>query len=252
MNNTSSKPNFIDAWLETQKSWLGRWQATAMEQRVDAMRAGMETWRQQFDPANPSAATLNVAHSFQTLLQSCMMQAGTQSSALGEAQNPLAELMQTFPLGAARERQLEWQAYLKALGEYQHRATQLMQQFVNVLAQSLQQVPIEVERRQHSNNPVQSMRELYDLWIECGEQCFASVAREEAFVTAQAAHTNALSQLRLAERALLERWLQQYDLPTRSELNSLHQKVRSMSERIAELEARLGAKKKSTRNKNKS
>ena len=210
-----------------------------MEQRVDAMRASMETWRQQFDPANPSAAMLNVVQSFQTVLQSCMMQAGAQSSAMGEAKNPLAELMQAFPLGAARERQLEWQAYLKALGEYQYSATHLMQQFVNVLAQSLQQVPVEVERRQQSNKPVQSMRELHDLWIECGEQCFASVAREEAFVTAQAAHTNALSQLRLAERALLERWLQQYDLPTRSELNSLHQKVRSMSERIAELEQQL-------------
>ena len=83
------------------------------------------------------------------------------------------------------------------------------------------------------------MRELYDVWIECGEQCFAAIAKEEQFVVAQAAQTNALSHLRLAERTLLDRWLRQHDLPTRSELNSLHQKVRGMSDRIAELKRNL-------------
>jgi hypothetical protein len=96
---------------------------------------------------------------------------------------------------------------------------------------------------------LQSTRELYDLWIECGEKSFASICREEKFVTAQAAHTNSLSRLRLAERALLERWLQQYDLPTRSEINSLHQKIRSMTNRITGLEQQLAAKATKTKSK---
>ena len=244
MSSQEHRPNFIDAWLETQQGWLGRWQATAMEQRVDTMRVSMETWRQQFNPANPSAEMLNVAQGFQTLWQSCMSHLNEQSQSAGkdDAQNPFAQLMQTFPLGYAREQQLEWQAYLKALGEYQQCASRLVQQFASVFAQSLQKVPDEVERRKQAGHSVESMRELYDVWIECGEQCFASVAREESFVAAQAAQTNALSHLRLAERVLLDRWLQQHDLPTRSELNSLHQKVRSMSDRIAELEMQLADK----------
>ena len=236
----TNKPNWIDAWLETQQGWLGRWQATAMEQRVDAMRVGMETWRQQCNPANPSAEMLNVVQSFQGLLQACTAQAVQSQPMDGTSSaNPFAQLMQAFPLGFTRERQLEWQPYLKALGEYQQVASKLIQQFVGVFTQSLQQVPEEVERRKQAGQPVNTMRDLYDVWIECGEQCFTAISRDEQFVTTQAAHTNALSHLRLAERALLERWLQQYDLPTRSELNSLHQKVRGMSERIVELETQL-------------
>jgi len=209
-----------------------------MEQRVDATRVGMETWRKQFDPANPSPELLNVVQSFQSLLQACAAQP-TQGQPAGNNPNAFAQMMQAFPLGYGRERQLEWQAYLKALGEYQQCASNLIQHFVNVFTQSLQQIPAEVEQRQLANQPVQSIRELYDLWIECGEKAFAAICGEEKFVTAQAAHTNALSRLRLAERDLLERWLQQYDLPTRSEVNSLHQKMRSMMERIAELEQQL-------------
>lgn len=236
----------MDAWLETQQGWLKQWQATATEQRVDAMRVSMETWRKQFDPANPSAEMLNMMQGFQTLLQSCIAQttAQTQSGAAqanhgNSISNPFAQLMQSTPIGFSRERQLEWQAYLKAHANYQQYATQLTQHFASVFTQSLQQVPIEVEKRAKAGQPIQSIRELYDLWIECGEQSFAAIAKDDSFVKAQAAHTNALSILKLAEHALLERWLQEHDLPTRSELNSLHQKVRSMSDRIAELEAQL-------------
>jgi len=248
--NTTSKPHWIDAWLETQQGWLGRWQATAVEQRVDATRAGMETWRKQFDPANPSSEMLNVVQSFQSLLQACAVQSTqAQQSTSESTSTPFAQIMQALSLGHGHERQLEWQRYLNALGEYQQSAAALIQHFVNVFTQSLQQVPAEVEQRQQANQPVQSIRELYDLWIECGERCFADVAKSEDFVSAQAAHTNALSRLRLAERVLLERWMQQYDLPTRSEVNSLHQKMRDMTYRITELEQQLADKVATTRKK---
>jgi class III poly(R)-hydroxyalkanoic acid synthase PhaE subunit len=241
VNTSSSKPNFVDAWLETQQGWLKQWQATALEQRVDSMRVGMETWRKQFDPANPSGEMLNVVQGFQTLLQSCVAQTTAQATPnQSSAQtNPFVQLMQSTPIGFSRERQLEWQAYLKAYGNYQQCATQLIQQFVNVFTLSLQRVQAKVEEKTRAGQPMQSMRELYDLWIECGEQCFAEIAKDDAFVRIQAAHTNALSILKLSEHALLERWLQERDLPTRSEVNSLHQTIRAMNERIAELEARL-------------
>ena len=246
MTQSSNSANWIDAWLETQQGWLGRWQATAMEQRVDAMRMGMETLRQQCNPANPSPEMLNVAQGFQSLLQSCMASATQKTGATAQQSNPFLDIMQTLPLGYAREQQLAWQAYLKAQTEYQHSATQLLQQFVSVLSKSLELVPQAVTQRSHGEKPIQSMRELYEVWIECGEQCFAAIAQDEQFIAIQTNHSNALSRLRIAEHALLEDWLKQHDLPTRSELNSVHQKLRSMSSRIVELEQQLVAQQKST------
>jgi class III poly(R)-hydroxyalkanoic acid synthase PhaE subunit len=190
---------------------------------------------------------LNVAQGFQSLLQSCMAQATQQTGAAAQQDNPFLNMVQTLPLGYAREQQLAWQAYLKAQAEYQHCATHLMQQFATVFTRSLEQVPHVVEQRSRADKPVQSMRELYDVWIECGEQCFASIAMGEQFLAVQANHSNALSRLRIAEHALLEDWLKQRDLPTRSELNSVHQKLRSMSARIVELEQQLGSSDKSAK-----
>jgi hypothetical protein len=98
------------------------------------------------------------------------------------------------------------------------------------------------------------MRELYEVWIECGEQCFAAIAQDAQFIAIQADHSNALSRMRIAEHALLEDWLKQHDLPTRSELNSVHQKLRTMSARIVALDQQLvaqGAPIKTARSKKK-
>ena len=60
------------------------------------------------------------------------------------------------------------------------------------------------------------------------ESVYAQAARSAAFVQAQAELTNATSQLRSAQRELLEEWAKQFDLPTRAELNSIHQQLRDL------------------------
>lgn len=243
---------WIDAWLETQRGWLGRWQTLTMEQRVDATRVAMETMRQQFNPATLSSEALNVVQSFQSLLQSCMVQAASMNQELnlalteGEAGNQAArtlwqQLIAAFPLGYAREQQVAWQEYLKAQGDYQARLQAVLQAFATVFKHSLEAVPAQVEARAQSGKTVQGFRELYELWIECGEQAFAELAHDAAFISAQAACGNALSRLKRAQQALLDYWLKSYDLPTRAELNTVHQRMRDMNARVAELEQQLAA-----------
>jgi len=245
-----SNANWIDAWLETQRGWLGRWQSLAMEQRVDAARVAMETMRQQFNPATVTPEAINVVQSFQNLLQSCMVQAagmGQQlNAAVGDQDNQAArnlwqQLLAAFPLGYGREQQLAWQEYLKAQGIYQARLQTVMQAFAKVFSHSLEIVPKQVEARAQAGKPVQGFRELYELWIESGEQAFAELAHDEAFIAAQAECGNALSRLKLAQQVLLDYWLKSYDLPTRAELNTVHQRMRDMSMRLAGLEKQLQA-----------
>jgi class III poly(R)-hydroxyalkanoic acid synthase PhaE subunit len=237
--------NWIDAWLETQQGWLGRWQSIAVEQRVDGMRVAMETLRKYLNPAEVSPEALNVVQGFQTLLQSCMANAGELSGIMGAgsdaAQNPLRQMFDAFPVGPAREQQVAWQTYLKAHADYQLQLTALLQAYGQVVAISLQLVPEQVAALAAQGKPITRMRELYELWIECGERAFAIQARDPAFTAAQAACANALSRLKLAQQTLMEGWLKAHDLPTRSELNSVHLRLRTMTARIAELEQQLAS-----------
>jgi BMFP domain-containing protein YqiC len=47
--------------------------------------------------------------------------------------------------------------------------------------------------------------------------------------------SNAMSQLRIAQREMFEEWARQFDLPTRAELNTLHQQVRQLTSALQKL-----------------
>ena len=79
----------------------------------------------------------------------------------------------------------------------------------------------------------ESMKEIYDLWVDSAENVYAQAARGAAFVQAQAELTNSMSQLRTAQRELFEEWAKQFDLPTRAELNSIHQQLRDLKAALA-------------------
>lgn len=253
-NNSANNADWVTAWLETQRNWLGRWQALNMEQRVDATRVVMETLRQHFSPTTFSNEALNVVQSFQTLVQAGMAQAGSMAEqfqvpggAAGatdeSTRNVWQQLIAAFPVGYAREQQVAWQEYIRAQADYQLRLQTLLQAFSKVFAQSLEIVPHEVELRARAGKPVQGFRELYELWIECGERVFAEFAHDDAFITAQAEASNALNRLKRTQQTLLDHWLKSYDLPTRAELNTVHQRMRDMNSRLVEMERQLAASK---------
>lgn len=240
MEQTAQSSNWIDAWLETQQGWLGRWQTVAVEQRVDALRVVMDTLHAHLNPADISPEAMSVVQSFQSLLQSCMTGAGElakMSATEGEASHRVwQQLLEIFPVGPARQHQAAWQAYLQAQAEYQLCMQVLMQSYGQVFADSLQAVPEQVAVRAAQGAPISSVRELYELWIHCGEQAFAKVARDAQFIAVQAASSNALTRLKLTQQALMAQWLQSHDLPTRSELNSVHLRLRELTARVAQLE----------------
>jgi class III poly(R)-hydroxyalkanoic acid synthase PhaE subunit len=65
-----------------------------------------------------------------------------------------------------------------------------------------------------------SLRAMYDLWIDCGEEAFAELANSEEFSTAQAEMTNALMKLKRHEQLVIEETLASLNMPTRTELNT--------------------------------
>lgn len=147
-----------------------------------------------------------------------------------------AGIPETVPLGWAREREQEWRDLTAAQAEYQNLYTQVLSMLAAVQAQALDRVEHIVRERARENRPFAHVRELYDLWIECGEQAYATMARAEEYCRLQAALGNAGIQLRAQQQKLIERVLKQFDLPTRAELNSVHRELRALRERLEPVE----------------
>ena len=136
-------------------------------------------------------------------------------------------------LGPAREAQESWQRLTQLAMRCAHAQMQVSAQWNEIIGKALAELAERLAPRLKSGTTPGSMKEIYDLWVDSAETVYAQAARASSFVQAQAELTNATSQLRSAQRELLEEWARQFDLPTRSELNSIHQQLRELKAALA-------------------
>lgn len=131
-------------------------------------------------------------------------------------------------LGPTREQQESWQRLMQLAARSAQAQMQVGTQWNDIIGRALRELAERVTPRLKGGAAPGSLKEIYDLWVDSAESVYAQAARSTAFVQAQAELTNATSQLRTAQRELLEEWARQFDLPTRAELNSIHQQLRDL------------------------
>lgn len=177
----------------------------------------------------------------------------------GLFQSSVAQQLSDFfgrlpPIGLAREQTEAWRELAAAQAECRQIENEVRAVLVKMQLDALDLLSERVRERAAAD-PIASFRALYDLWVECGEQVYNKLAHSDAYSKLQAELGNATMRLRSRLQVVLEHNLKQLDLPTRSELNSLHRQVRElraqverMSEApVAQAPARRAAKKTSKR-----
>jgi hypothetical protein len=137
--------------------------------------------------------------------------------------------------GATREHQQRAQRAAQALARMEAAQRHLQRLWSDVLRDASTKFVAQLTPMPPGSLTPQSLRKLYDGWIDCAEDAYARVAHAEAFCQAQAELANASSQWRLEQQANIEQWSKFLDLPTRSEINSL-------TRRLIAVEAHLRAK----------
>lgn len=213
-------------WLEAGQAYLQGWQQFAQQRATSA---------------DPTEAPLKFGEDMLNAWQGTW----TGAASAGEgATRQFADLISRLPaLGLVREQTEAWRELLAAQAEYQQLEQELRTVWAKVQTDALAMLEALIrERKQSAGSPVpgiEDYRELYNLWVECGEKVFAQVAHSESYCKLQAQLGNAAIRLRAGQQAMLERALKQYDLPTRSELNTVHKQMRELRERMAALEAQL-------------
>jgi class III poly(R)-hydroxyalkanoic acid synthase PhaE subunit len=131
-------------------------------------------------------------------------------------------------LGPAREQQERWQRLAQIAGRCAQAQLKLAGLWNEIIANALRELGGKLAPQLQSGAMPQSMKEVYDLWVDAAETVYARAAHGAVFIAAQAELSNAVSQLRITQRELIEDWARQFDLPTRAELNSLHQQIREL------------------------
>jgi class III poly(R)-hydroxyalkanoic acid synthase PhaE subunit len=232
-DENNSKPgngagDWIHAWVEQQREQLRRAgmpgdqstdKGSGTESASDAMRDLGMRWLE----------------AGQSYLQGWQQFAQSTQGVPGE----FADLLARMPaFGLAREQTETWRELMAAQAECQLLEQELRAVWTKVQSDALSLVEQMIRERKAAPG-INNYRELYDLWVDCGEKIFAQVAHSEAYAKLQAQVGNAAIRLRAKQQAVIERGLKYFDLPTRAELNTVHKQMRELRERIATLEAQL-------------
>jgi hypothetical protein len=86
-----------------------------------------------------------------------------------------------------------------------------------------------------------TLRAAFDAWVDAAEEAFRATAFTDGFTAAQAALCNELVRLRSSQQATLDEAMRLAGMPSRGEVDALHDSVRELREALASREAGSGA-----------
>lgn len=133
-------------------------------------------------------------------------------------------------LGLTREQQEEQQALLRAWIDY-------AQQFARyqALLQRVQDRAGDALRSQGMPADADSLRAVYDRWVNLSEESYADAAMSEEFREVYAALVNAQMHLKVLQQRQVERFAVQAGLPTRREVDSLGERLQAVRRELRQM-----------------
>ena len=232
---------------------LSAGQPSSPESWWDTVSRGFQQMQQQFasqaagskDPMAGFATFwgLPVDH-WQKVCSACSLVPGDMEKVLrgyaeGGAQGPqdiLNRLLSLPTLGYAREAQEEaqrlgqlWLAHNEALRHY---ATDIVGK---VASRAGELLGAKLRSLAEQGKTPESLREFYNLWVDCGEDAYAEQAGTPEFTRAQAGLVNTLLAVKRQEQKMVDEALGALNLPTRRELNTSHQRTHQLQRQVWKL-----------------
>jgi hypothetical protein len=225
-----------DEWLRQWQSLVSSWNPIAAFGFAPAGHGGAPG-ANQADPYSSMADAFSAAmRTAAETAASGSSDAGTKASALLSdfLRARFADLSAFAAIGPMREHQQRWERMLQA----QQRADQARGTLARLWSDALREAAQNFARRAlEPGRAAAQPAALYDDWIEGAEEAYARMAHGEAFCSAQAELLNALSALRTELQSAFELWAKELDLPTRTEINRLHQALKALRAELAAIGA---------------
>lgn len=140
--------------------------------------------------------------------------------------------LQMPAFGLTREHQEHYQRTALAFVEYQ----QALREYNRLMLKASQRGYELFERRlaDHAEpgRTIDSLKALYDLWVDAAEDAYAEIALSEEFSKVYGELANAQMRLRQQVQTEVERVSREFGMPTRTELDSLSKRVHDLRREV--------------------
>lgn len=142
-------------------------------------------------------------------------------------------------LGATREWQLHLQEGTRSTERCREAWHTYASKLVGVGVLALDYLYERLVEAGEVGKPLTTLRQLYDLWVECAEKAYAEVVITPGFAQSQAGVVNAAVELKRYVQESLERAAGAHNLPTRREMDAAHRAIGEMRHELEEVRAQL-------------
>jgi class III poly(R)-hydroxyalkanoic acid synthase PhaE subunit len=134
--------------------------------------------------------------------------------------------------GFARERQEHYQKMAAAFAEFQDALGRYNAMMLKSSQRSFGIFESKLGEHDEPGRQIDSMRALYDLWVDAAEEAYAEIALSDEFRKVYGDVVNSQMRVRQSIQQEVERMSSDFGMPTRTELNGVHKKLHELRREV--------------------
>jgi class III poly(R)-hydroxyalkanoic acid synthase PhaE subunit len=201
--------NLEKAFADMQQAFGG-----GMQGGDDALHKMMAFWEMPFD-------------NWQRMVSSLSLTPGDalRNMPHDQVKDSLNRFLSAPGLGYSREEQGQYQALIRANMDYQKAMQEYLQFFSNLGIESVERMRRKLEALREKDQVIDSARGLYDTWVSACEEVYAEQVMTPEYAAIHGHLVNALMTLKHRLSVQVDETLGALNMPTRSELRTLQDRL---------------------------
>jgi class III poly(R)-hydroxyalkanoic acid synthase PhaE subunit len=144
---------------------------------------------------------------------------------MGNWQEQAQKMLGMPGVGYTREWQEDMQKMARLWMEHQQASQEYAEALSKVGSDTVNRLQSKLMSLTGSENPVSTLRELYDLWVDCAEDAYAELVNSDEYSQINARLVNTLMAYKQQARRMIDDTLGMMNMPTRRELDSVHKRL---------------------------
>lgn len=149
------------------------------------------------------------------------------------------QMLSTPAVGQMREQQEQAQTLAKLTLDYQQALHDYVATYGEIGVKCVEALQRLLEQRVADNQPVSSLREMYDLWVDSCEKAYGEYVDTEKYGAIYGRLVNSLMALKRHGTMMVDESLGAMNMPTRSEIDTLHQRLHEVRRETKQLRAEI-------------